>query len=224
MHNKITRRKFIKWMAIAGGAIIASSLLSVGGKVVLDKRRRAKRLVGITKEHPVESNRYFTLRESALVSALAAVIVPTDETGPGVSRIDIVDALGQVLETSHDRHILYRKGLIGFDEAAQHKYGQVFNKLTYEQQVHLLELIDGAIVKWKVGESLLTRLRRKAQFFYYQNKLGCAGETLRLFPILIEDVKQVFYTSQVAWDWLGYDGPPMPNGYLGQLSKCEQYW
>lgn len=139
MNNKITRRKFIKWAAIVGGAISVSSFLSIGGKAILDRRKRAKKLAGSTKERPVANNSGFTPRECVLLSALAALIVPT-------------------------------------------------------------------------------------QFIYYKNKLGCEEETIRLFPILVKDVKQVFYTSQISWDWPGYDGPPMPNGYLGQLSKCEQYW
>jgi electron transfer flavoprotein beta subunit len=30
---------------------------------------------------------------------------------------------------------------------------------------------------------------------------------------LVDDVFQAFYTNEVSWVWLGYDGPPMPDGY-----------
>ncbi|OHC03360.1 MAG: hypothetical protein A3H23_01415 [Planctomycetes bacterium RIFCSPLOWO2_12_FULL_40_19] len=226
MHNKITRRKFIKWAAIVGGAIIVSSLFSFGGKALLDKRRRAKRLAGNAKELPVESNRWFTPRECALISALAALIVPTDEIGPGASNINVVDAIGHVVEKSQDRHILYRKGLDAFDEVAQREYDSVFAKLTCEQQMSILKSLDNATSLTKVtggSNSLLDRVNRKAKKIYYKYKLNGFGETIDLFPVIVTDVMKCFYTSQVAWNWLGYDGPPMPNGYLGQLSKCEQY-
>ena len=52
MHKKITRRKFIKWVAIVGGIISVSSFLSIGGKIVLDRRKRANKLAGTIKERP----------------------------------------------------------------------------------------------------------------------------------------------------------------------------
>lgn len=230
MHNKITRRKFIKWAAIVGGAISVSSFLSVGGKALLDKRKRAKKLAGNTKERPVESNRWFTSEECALISALAALIVPTDETGPGASDINIVDALEHVVEKSQDRyirdrHILYRKGLDAFDKVAQREYGSVFAKLTCEQQISILKSLDNALKKVPAYSNfLLDRVNRKAKKIYYKYKLNGFGETVDLFPVLVKDVMECFYTSQVAWNGLGYDGPPMPNGYLGRLSECEQQW
>lgn len=229
MHNKITRRKFIKWAAIVGGAISVSSFFSVGGKAVLDKRKRAKKLAANTKERLVESNRWFTPRECVLISALAALIVPKDETGPGASDIDIVDALERVVEKSQnryiqDRHILYRKGLDAFDKVAQREYGSVFAKLTCEQQISILKSLDKAFIKLPAYYTLLDRIRRKAKKIYYKYKLNGFGETIDLFPVLVNDVMECFYTSQVAWNGLGYDGPPMPNGYLGRLSECEQNW
>jgi hypothetical protein len=34
------------------------------------------------------------------------------------------------------------------------------------------------------------------------------------FSGFVDDVFEAFYTSPVAWNLLGYDGPPMPLGYL----------
>lgn len=227
MHKKITRRKFIKWAAIVGGIISVSSFLNIGRKIVLDRRKRAKKLAGTIKERPGESNCWFTPGECALISALAALIVPTDEIGPGASDVDIVDALGRVVEKSQDRHILYRKGLYVFDEVALREYGSVFARLTCEQQLSILRSLDDATSLTKgtaAGSSLFDRANRKAKKIYYKYKWNGFGETIDLFPVLVSDVIGCFYTSQVAWNWLGYDGPPMPNGYLGQLSKCEEYW
>lgn len=227
MQKKITRRKFMKWAAIAGGIISVSSVFGVAGKAVLDKRKRAQRLAMNTKKHPGEGNGWFTPEETTLLSALAALIVPTDELGPGASKIDIVDALGNIGEKSQDRYILYRKGLDAFDEVARRQHGSVFAKLTYEQQVRILESLDNAMLltAGTAGKnSLAARANRKARKMYHKYKLNGFGEAMDLFPVLVNDVLECFYTSPVAWNWLGYDGPPMPNGYLGQLSKCEQLW
>ncbi len=43
MHNKITRRKFIKWAAIVAGIIGVSTFLSFGGKTVLDRTKTYKK-------------------------------------------------------------------------------------------------------------------------------------------------------------------------------------
>lgn len=201
--------------------------LSIGGKIVLDKRKRAKKFAGNKRERPVESNRWFTPEECTLIGALAALIVPSDEIGPGVSDIDIVDALGRVVEKSEERQILYRKGLDAFDEVALREYGSVFARLTGEQQLSILKSLDNATSLSKAitaSRSLFERANRKAKKIYYKYKLNGFGEAIDLFPVLVNDVVECFYTSPVAWNWLGYDGPPMPNGYLGQLSKCEQSW
>jgi hypothetical protein len=47
------------------------------------------------------------------------------------------------------------------------------------------------------------------------------SQALKLCPQLVDDVKQAFYTSAVGWSWLGYEGPPFPNGYLGRLGNCS---
>ncbi len=112
--------------------------------------------------------------------------------------------------------------MYAFDEVAHRKYDYVFAKLTSEQQISILKSLDNATSLTKVtkgSNSLLDRVNRKAKKIYYKYKLNGFGETIDLFPVLVKDVMKCFYTSPVAWNWLGYDGPPMPNGYLGQLSK-----
>lgn len=218
MHNKITRRKFIKRIVFVGSAIGAMTILGASGKVALDRRRiRNKKPVRSRKEN---SKSWFTSREYALVGSLAALIVPSDETGPGALDTEVVNTIDSMVSKSQSRQTLYTKGLKAFDEAAQHKYNLPFIKLTYEQQIDLLKLVDRVHEELILRDySLLNRINRKFKYYKY-TKWDGLGATTDMFPTLVKDVIQSFYTTQVAWDWLGYDGPPQPIGYIGEVSEC----
>ena len=92
-------------------------------------------------------------------------------------------------------------------------------ELTRPEQLALLETVDQ--MQQNINRatiSLPDRVERKAQDLYHDWE--GLGPALDLFPQLVSDVMQAFYSSQVAWDWLGYDGPPQPAGYVGRLGSC----
>jgi hypothetical protein len=43
-----------------------------------------------------------------------------------------------------------------------------------------------------------------------------------LYPVIRNDCIQIFYTSQVSWVWLGYDGPPMEKGYSNLIQPTPR--
>ncbi|TLD40830.1 MAG: hypothetical protein JETT_2900 [Candidatus Jettenia ecosi] len=225
--NKPTRREFMKWTALIGGAISTVAIFSFTGKTLLDKQKRANRLMKSTKEHVHGRNQWFTQKENALIGVLAALIIPSDETGPGALDAHVATTLDGIVLKSHAKQLLYKKGLDAFDEIAQREYGPLFSELTHDQQIDILHLVDIPSGKsYAPGRSLFDKIRRKVtgktKYLYYKHgKMGGLGAAVDLFPVLTKDVMQAFYTSPVAWNWLGYDGPPQPQGYLGRLSPCS---
>lgn len=218
MNNKITRRKFIKLTALVGSIIGASTILGLGEKVTLSQEKSAKDLVGSRKKG---SNSWFSPREYAIAGALAAMIIPSDETGPGALEANVADSLDRLLAERKNRHTLYQEGLNAFDELSQREYAQGFVELTNKQQINLIERVGNASEELELSEySLSNRFKRKIKYYYYKYNPNGLGATIDLFPKLVRDVKRAFYTSQVSWDWLGYDGPPQPLGYIGRVSKC----
>lgn len=187
-------------------------------EVVLHKRDRARRkqLAVRDQERRDMAGRWFIPHEYTLVAALAALIVPSDETGPGAAEAGAVDTLDRMVATSPGRQMRYAQGLLGFDELAERKYGRPFAKLMQNQQVHLLGLLDRAYNERKTrGTSILDKVERKVRDLSY--KWCGLGQAADLFPRLVNDVMEAFYTSRIAWNWLGYDGPPFPSGDFGPV-------
>ncbi|HXG04670.1 MAG TPA: hypothetical protein VNO23_14790, partial [Candidatus Binatia bacterium] len=74
-----------------------------------------------------------------------------------------------------------------------------------------------ARLQWRRSASFPARLRRRAALLYYHPRgpggRHGLGEAARLFPVLCADAFAAYYATPRVWRWLGYDGPPMPEGY-----------
>ena len=221
----MTRRQFLKRAAVIGAAAMGGAGVIGGSKVAVDERWRAKELARRNKERPRPGGHWFTAHEYALVGILATVMVPSDEMGPGASEAGVVKTLDRLVATSPDRQAIYASGLLSFDELAQYEYSRAFTELTAKQHEDLLKRVDQTYQMAKIwGPSMAERVSRKATDLYYTWPSPGAwdgmGGAMNLFPSLLNDVLEAFYTSQVAWDWLGYDGPPFPRGNLGRMGEC----
>ena len=171
------------------------------------KRRRT--LARRERDRPQEAGRWLTPTEHGVLAALASLIIPSDDTGPGAADADVTASLDRLLARSPARQPFYRNGLLACDEWAQREHGRSFVALTPDQQRALLRWLEPTDAALTRSASLTGKLRRKAVDVY--RKWRCP--LLELFPELSRDVMGAFYTHRVCWDWLGYDGPPMPDGY-----------
>jgi len=160
---------------------------------------------------------WFTPDESALVDILASLIVPSDDVSPGAQDADVVNTLERIVANSPRRKELYSRGLYSFDEWAQWKYGAAFINLSHELQLTLMKRIEGECQNLYKEVSLESKLKRKFRVLNYVRR-GLFPAVM-LFPTLVNDVLRAFYTSEVSWVWLGYDGPPMPEGYPNLLER-----
>jgi len=185
-------------------------------------RARAHQVPRLVHKRSSEKNHWFTREERAQVYVLATLIVPSDEMSPGAEHLDVlgpsvVDRLDALVAGSPHRQVLYARGLLATDQLARDKWGGKLVDLSSDYQLNLLGFIDHLNQKWSKPTSLMRKITRKLVTLYYRwSGLFAAVE---LFPRLVQDVFQVFYTDQVSWIWLGYDGPPMPNGYPDLLNR-----
>jgi len=170
-------------------------------------RRQSRELLKRHREQP-RTGGWFTSDEAALLEVLASLIVPSDELSPGAGDADVVDTIDRLVANSPLRRESYSLGLCSFDRWARWKYGRKFLKLSVEYQLRLLKIIDK-------GPGARGNLKQRLKFKLTQPNLLSRGlyPAVGLFPLLVEDVLEAFYTSKVSWLWLGYDGPPMPVGY-----------
>lgn len=178
--------------------------------------RRRRELARRQRVRPHQGARWLTSTESALLGAVAALIVPSDEHGPGAKEADVVGTLDRLVAGSPWRQSLYGPGLLGFDEWAVREHGQVFTELPAEQQRALLAWAEQMCSWGRQRTSLPAKVARKVVFMYQTWRCP----VLELFPELVKDVVGAFYISPVAWQWLGYDGPPLPLGYPDLLDRA----
>jgi hypothetical protein len=164
-----------------------------------------------TREHGTgrldEGDRPLTSHQRQLLEVLALIVIPNDESGPGANEANVVATVEERLTHMPSRRALYLRGLEGFDATAQKRHGVSFHALTAPQQV---ELFEDAAQPTLTG---IARLGGKAGWRMARLYRGVRHPQTLLVPVLIQDVVEAFYTHPVSWEWLQYDGPPMPLGY-----------
>ena len=187
------------------------------------RRKRASELARRELERPRDGVHWLIPEERALVELLANLIVPSDETSPGAEHLEILglpatETLDRLVAGSPQRQIIYARGLLALDELAKRNFGSKFVDLSTERQVSLLEFLDRLKQEWSQPTSWINgKITNKLLVFY--RKWSGLFQAVDLFPKLVQDVFQAFYTNQVSWIWLDYDGPPMPDGYPGLVNK-----
>lgn len=193
---------------LVGRAIDGIEVQSMRALAVVSWRRR-RALARGDRDRPRQTGHWFTPGELAIVSSLSSLIVPSDETGPGAAEADVSTHLDRLLAASVSRHGLYARGLLACDEWARHEYGRRFAELSRDEQLPLLKWIDRLKTDRRRATSLTGKIVGKLINLYHEWRCPL----VELFPELVRDVQAAFYTSRVSWEWLRYDGPPMPQGY-----------
>jgi Gluconate 2-dehydrogenase subunit 3 len=120
------------------------------------------------------------------------------------------ETLDRLLAGSRERQGLYARGLANFDRFSRNQYGRSFIALSVSEQTDLFREIERLADVGVAGASRAGQIFARFLHLYRRTHLP----VVRLFPVLIDDVRRAFYTHFVSWQWLGYDGPPMPRGYL----------
>lgn len=213
----ITRRGFLKRAAVIGTAVGGTVVLGTSGKLWWDDNTRQTLLAERNRRRPTGSTQWLTQPEYVLLAALASILLPSDERGPGAPEAAVVDTVDRLIATSPARQAQYAPGLLAVDEIAQQTHGALFVDLARAQQEDLIEAVDAAAAASASAGTVVDRVVRKVTST--TQALQGVEAAVVLFPLLVNDVKQAFYTSEVAWQWLGYDGPPMPKGYAGVVGE-----
>lgn len=163
--------------------------------------------------------------EHAILAALAEVVLPSHLDGPGAGDAGVADRIACRLATSPAARALYVAGFEGFDRLARRHWGRRFVELTPAEQAEVARMVDALArrLRWTRLASVAARVRRRvARAYYAPGRPGSRhgmGEAVALWPQLCADAYQAFYTTSVAWRWLGYDGPPMSEGYPSLVER-----
>jgi len=168
------------------------------------------------KMRPNDGTHWFVPEEIALLEALASIIVPSDENTPGVNEMDVlgssaVNIIEKNVLGSIEGQSVYAKGLIVFDELANQIHKSKFIELPVVKQQDILRFVD--ISNQYRPKSSISMNKLKKKLLVLPRMRDGSYPAIELFEKLVQDVLEAFYSSEVSWIWLGYDGPPMPTGY-----------
>src|SRR5207302_11129310 len=105
------------------------------------------------------------------------------------------------------RQALYARGFVALDRLAKDHHKSTFVDMSSGGQTKLLQYVDRRHREWAQPISIHTKIKTKLVILYH--KWTGLSQIVELFPRLVDDVMQAFYTNRVSWVWLDYDGPPM---------------
>lgn len=162
--------------------------------------------------------------EHVLLEHLVGMVLPSDGNGPGALDAGVAERIEAALGENDALQWLYRDGLQAIAEAAQWKYRGEFLSLSHPQQKQLLlyfDQVDGRLAR--DAHTLIERGRRKLYHWYYVRGRDMTP-VLEFWNRLRDDVFVHFYSSRIAWAWLGYEGPPFPNGYAMKSESLYDGW
>ncbi len=175
---------------------------------------RRRLLLGRAAQRPGVDGRWFTAEEGELVNALACLIIPSSEDVPGAGDMEIIgtSVLRQIdglVAPRAECHLVYARGLIAVDELAWRRHGRTFVELADHEQVDVVSVMESMHHRWV--DPSRSGLRRKLEHVW--GMWGGASAAAELYELIVSDTQRAFYSSEIAWLWLEYDGPPMPLGY-----------
>ena len=170
------------------------------------------------KSGPAQSLAWLTREEYRLLKTLASLIVPSDESGPGAAEAQVVARLDALIAASPERQRVYRSGLRSLQHIVDRVGHKPLSALPSPLQQAIFVALEQAYRKRHAGGGALHhRVKRKLRSWLYARR-GYT-DALTLFPTLLADVLETFYCSPIAWEWLGYQGPPLSRGWYLSLNS-----
>jgi choline dehydrogenase-like flavoprotein len=193
---------------------VLAMLDNLGKLVFLLPTGRRSEMKRRESQRPGDQGRWFTPDEGELVNALACVIIPSSADVPGAADVEILGtaAVRQienlVAARQADRRA-YARGLIAVDEMARRAHGCTFTELGDDEKIGIVSVME-SFHRRDVDPSRSGLARRLTHATGMWHGSSAAAD---LYQVIVSDTQRVFYSSEIAWLWLEYDGPPMPLGY-----------
>lgn len=216
-----TRRQILiaSLLALLGMPTVSSSASTftrrmpagLSGKMEKEIESRVLDQDGLHKE-----NRALSSTEYTFLATLAALVLPSEAHSPGADEARVAQKIASMLGRDISMKNRYLEGFLSLDRLAETRYGNGFLSLSPSQQLELVTFLDTAGKHiYAEASTFAARLRRKLHYWYYRVWIRLTP-TVDFWRQLQSDIVTQFYASSVAWDWLGYNGPPFPLGYANR--------
>jgi hypothetical protein len=212
------RRWFLRQMFfVISGLLVAKGIWAsvwLGHRPILPVPHRGS---GSAKQTSADMRSFpFSDSEHTILEVLVDIIFPDDGNGPSAKEIKLTAALRTSLIASSQRVLFYRTGLANIERLSWNFYAKCFTDLPKDEQHRLLSYLDQVTASIAQEAVAMTdKIIRKLRYWYYtwQGTLAAADFWLQLQ----RDSFAIYYSHDLTWKWLGYSGPPFPNGYISDL-------
>lgn len=191
----LTRRKFLRIITIFLLSLLLKAhkcLFAIGGEEEKTPTRSQSLIKGKFK--------FFTQHQALVVQEVICLIIPTDDD-PGAKEAGVIFKLDQVVANSDKLQKLYTKGIEWLNYMSQKVSNKAsFIDLSRSEKIKILKIADSSNPShlYKVSPSINVNTRIARRFFY----------TIK------RQTFEIFYTNEVGWQVVGYQGPPQWKGYL----------
>jgi gluconate 2-dehydrogenase gamma chain len=192
----ITRRDLLRGVGLAAAAAAAPPHPGGSASPVLDRpAREAVAQAAVNAARPREAYENLTAAEAETLEAIAALLIPSDASGPGATEaraVHYIDrALGGALASSKPA---YSAGLAAFDRYCRMTRGGPFLSLSQTDQVSVLIDVEAGSA---TGSGA-----------------GFTGSSAQFFAMVLNHTRQGTFgdpyyggnANYVGWDLLGYPG------------------
>ncbi len=194
--GQITRRQFTQLLT----AVPLS--LSLMPATWFSSSQTRNKATPFTSRHLLQGKfEYFGPYEATVIERVTALLIPTDQD-PGAREAEVVFELDRIVARSEKLKDVYTKGIDWLDYMARRMFGQ--DSFLDVEQYGQLKILD-------IAESGTLGLLDKVFLFLRYRKLGTGK---RFFSQIKRQSFEIFYTSEIGWKMVGYQGPPQWSGYL----------
>ncbi|WP_439488799.1 gluconate 2-dehydrogenase subunit 3 family protein [Algoriphagus sp.] len=137
------------------------------------------------------SETFFTEEERRKLGTLVDIILPKDEESPAATEVGVVDFMEFMMKDQPGNQTPMRGGLMWLDYEANEKFGKIFNELSNDQVIEIVEE-----VAWP--EKAKPAYQGAVSWFNMLRNLTCSG----------------YFSTEAGWKYIGYVGN-QPNVWDG---------
>jgi hypothetical protein len=198
--DNLTRRRFI--YAITSFSVLSSFFPS---NYLLSSRASERKTTLSSQRLPRDKFEFFTPHQAQVIEEVTSLIIPSDNS-PGAREAGVVFEIDKTIVMNQRLKNSYAKGIESLHLMAKQLAGKdSFLDLNQDEMMEILNIAYAST-------SLSTR-------GVIPNQYSSMLPGILLINHLIQQTIEIFYTSEIGWKVVGYQGPPQWKGNLG-YAEC----
>jgi Gluconate 2-dehydrogenase subunit 3 len=199
--DRLTRRRFIGLIASFS---VVSSLLPFNSLSSLFASEKGDSL---NSKRVLEGNfKFFNPNQAQVIEEVTSLIIPSDDS-PGAKEAGVVFEIDKTIAENQRLKNSYTKGIESWNQMAKQLGGKdSFLDLNQDEKMEILNMAYAS-----------KSLARRGGV---SDPYGAMLPGILLINHLIRQTIAIFYTSEVGWRLVGYQGPPQWKGNP-DYDKCD---